>query len=210
MGAESQSDLVRRGYDALSYHYRGDDTGEGRYAPWIAELLARLPAGAPVLDVGCGCGVPVARALAAAGHPVTGIDISEVQIRRARQLVPAGSFIRADAVLARLPPASFDALVCLYSLIHMPLAEQPGLIGRMGGWLRPAGWLLAIAGQDAWTGSEDNWLDGQTPMWWSQADAGTYRGWLREAGLEIISADFVPEGDSGHALFWARRPDAAG
>jgi methyltransferase of FxLD system len=206
---ESPTDVVRRGYDALSYRYRSDDAGQGRYGPWIAELLARIPARAAVLDVGCGCGVPVSRALAAAGHSVTGIDISEVQIRRARRLVPAGNFVRADAISVRLPAASFDAIVCLYAMIHLPLAEQPGLIGRMAAWLRPAGWLLVIAGQDAWTGSEENWLGGQATMWWSQADASSYRAWLREAGLEIVSTAFVPEGDGGHALFWARRPEAA-
>lgn len=42
-------------------------------------------------------------------------------------------------------------------------------------------------------------------MWWSHADAGTYRAWIREAGLEVTSQRFVPEGDGGHALFWARR-----
>jgi 2-polyprenyl-3-methyl-5-hydroxy-6-metoxy-1,4-benzoquinol methylase len=206
MGTGSESDLVRRGYDALSYHYRADDAGEGRYAPWIAELLARLPAGAAVLDIGCGCGIPVARSLAAAGHAVTGIDISEVQIARARTLVPAADFSCADATAVTLPADSFDAIVCLYAMIHMPLAEQPALIRRMAGWLRPSGLLLATTGQDAWTGTEDNWLGGQTVMWWSHADAGTYRGWLQAADLEITSADFIPEGEGGHALFWARRP----
>jgi len=35
-----------------------------------------------VLDLGCGCGVPVARDLAAAGHEVIGVDVSEVQLQR--------------------------------------------------------------------------------------------------------------------------------
>jgi hypothetical protein len=41
-------------------------------------------------------------------------------------------------------------------------------------------------------------------MWWSQADAATYRAWLTEAGLEVTSRQFVLEGDGGHALFWAQ------
>ncbi|MEU8049424.1 hypothetical protein [Micromonospora haikouensis] len=45
-------------------------------------------------------------------------------------------------------------------------------------------------------------------MWWSQADASTYRSWLREAGLLVTAEEFVPEGTSGHALLWARRPPA--
>ena len=99
MAAGDESDLVRRGYDALSYHYRSDDAAEDEYAPWLAELRARLPAGGSVLDLGCGNGVPVARSLVAAGYQVTGVDISDVQVERARRLVPAGTFIRADATV---------------------------------------------------------------------------------------------------------------
>jgi hypothetical protein len=46
-------------------------------------------------------------------------------------------------------------------------------------------------------------------MWWSHADAATYRAWLGDAGLEVTEQDFVPEGDGGQALFWARRPHQA-
>lgn len=198
--------LVRRGYDAVSYLYRADDADEGRYAPWIAELAARLPRDAAVLDVGCGCGVPVTRALAAAGHAVTGVDLSDVQIERARRLVPAATFIRADATDIDFPEASFDAIVCLYALFHMPLDEQPRLLARAASWLRPGGLLLVITGAAAWTGVDENWLGGPAAMWWTHEDTATYRAWLRQAGMEIETEDFVPEGAGGHALFWARKP----
>ncbi len=162
-----------------------------------------------VLDLGCGCGIPAARFLADAGHQVTGVDISDVQIDRARRLVPAASFLRADATEVRLPRESFDAVVCLYALIHMPLAEQPPLLDRIATWLRPGGWLLVTVGQDAWTGTQDNWLDGPAPMWWSHADAATYRSWLQQAGLVIACEERVPDGTSAHALFWAQRPQAS-
>jgi SAM-dependent methyltransferase len=158
MGIDER-DLVRRGYDALSYHYRRDDADDGHYAPWLTDLYTRLPALAAVLDIGCGCGVPVARSLADAGHQVTGVDISDVQIERARRLVPTGTFLRADATGLDFPADSFDAVVSLYALIHMPLTEQPRLISRIAGWLRPGGWLLATVGHDAWTGTDANWLD---------------------------------------------------
>ncbi|TMR08742.1 class I SAM-dependent methyltransferase [Nonomuraea turkmeniaca] len=203
-----ETDLVRRGYNALSYRYRGDDADESEYAPWLETLQSRLPTRASVLDLGCGCGVPVARSLAAAGHEVTGVDISDVQIQRARRLVPAATFVQADAMTLDLPSASFDAVVCLYALIHMPLEQQPDLIERIAAWLRPSGWLLATTGWEDWTGTEDNWLGGSAPMWWSHTDAATYRSWLQKAGLEVTSQEFVPEGDSGHALFWARKPSS--
>jgi 2-polyprenyl-3-methyl-5-hydroxy-6-metoxy-1,4-benzoquinol methylase len=199
---------VRRGYDALSYRYRGDDADEDGYAPWIAQLQERLPAGASVLDVGCGCGVPMARSLAASGHAVTGVDISGVQIERARRLVPAGTFVRADAATLQFAEASFDAIICLYSLIHMDLELQPRLLRDIANWLRPGGWLLATVGHLAWTGTETDWLGGTTEMWWSHGDAATYRAWIQTAGLQITAEEFVPEGDGGHALFWARRHES--
>jgi SAM-dependent methyltransferase len=206
MGEDDQREAVRRGYDVLSYRYRRDDADDGQYGAWLSDLLPRLRTPADVLDLGCGCGVPAARFLADAGHYVTGVDISDVQIERARRLVPAATFVRADAVELDLPPARFDAVVCLYVLIHIPLADQPGLIGRIGGWLRPGGWLLATSGHDAWTGTEDNWLGGAATMWWSHPDATTYRSWIGQAGLTITAEQFIPEGAGGHTLFWAQRP----
>jgi SAM-dependent methyltransferase len=129
-----------------------------------------------------------------------------VQIQRARRLVPAATFLHADITRLTLPAAAFDAVVCLYALIHLPLDEQPPLLSRIAGWLRPGGWLLATTGHQAWTGVEDGWLGGTVPMWWSHADAATYRAWLEAAGLQVTAQDFVPEGAGGHTLFWARRP----
>jgi 2-polyprenyl-3-methyl-5-hydroxy-6-metoxy-1,4-benzoquinol methylase len=198
-------EIVRTGYDALSYLYRPDGGSPPEYTPWIGELAARIPPGAAVLDLGCGCGIPVARALAERGHAVTGIDVSEMQIRRARELVPGGVFTQADATAVAFDPASFDAVVCLYMLIHLPQDDQRTLLGRIATWLRPGGWLLATTGAGEWTGTSPDWLGGDAPMWWSHPDAATYRSWLAEAGLTVTAEEFVPEGSSGHQLFWAHR-----
>jgi hypothetical protein len=68
-------ELVRSGYNAISRAYRSDDDPAHEYGPWLAGLLERIPGRGQVLDIGCGCGVPVARRLAAAGHHVTGADM---------------------------------------------------------------------------------------------------------------------------------------
>jgi hypothetical protein len=62
------AELARSGYDAISRAYRSDDDPAHEYGPWLASLLKRIPGQGQVLDIGCGCGVPVARRLAA---PVT-------------------------------------------------------------------------------------------------------------------------------------------
>jgi SAM-dependent methyltransferase len=198
--------LVREGYNELSYLYRGDSKDDGNYPQWVEALDKRLPRAATVLDLGCGNGIPVSQLLVAAGHHVTGVDISDVQIERARELVPGATFVREDATELELPAGSLDAVVSLFALIHVPLDEQPALIAKIAGWLKPQGILLATTGHTAWTGTEDTWLGGNAPMWWSHADRDTYRQWFTQAGLQVELEEFVPEGDSGHSLFWTRKP----
>lgn len=206
--------VVRAGYDAASFFYRDDDEPDGGYGGWLAEATHGLPAGAPVLDLGCGCGVPAARWLAGGGWAVTGVDLSPVQIERARRLVPQARFIRADMTTVRFEQGSFDAVVALYSLIHVPVAEQRGLLASIRTWLRPGGRLLAIVGVDAWTGDEEDWLASGTHMWWSHEDTATYLRWLDAEGFDVAWSRFVPERDvpapdgAGHTLLLATVPDA--
>ncbi len=204
-GSWGPKDLVRRGYDAVSYRYRQDaDSDADDRREWIRRLVAQLAPGGDVLNLGCGCGIPASRDLAAAGMRVTGVDFSEVQIGRARDFVPEAMFIRSDASEVTFPPDSFDAVISLYMLIHLPLEEQPPLLAKVASWLRPGGQFVATVGHHAWTGTEENWLGGDAPMWWSHADADTYRRWLTEAGLAVDAQEFVPEGTGGHTLFWCR------
>ncbi len=61
---EDPKSVVRRGYDLVSRTYRADDADDGIYAEWLDVLEKRVEPGSPILDLGCGCGVPVARRLA--------------------------------------------------------------------------------------------------------------------------------------------------
>jgi cyclopropane fatty-acyl-phospholipid synthase-like methyltransferase len=203
--------IVRAGYDAVSSAYV-DDEGADRADVrrlWLAPLLADLPPRATVLDLGCGAGVPATKILAERFR-VIGVDISPVQIERARHLVPNAEFIVADMTTVEFPPESFDAVVSLYAVIHVPLAEQPPLFARIHRWLRPGGYFLATVGAGAYTGTEDDWLVPGVRMYWSHADEETYRGWLDDLGFRLIERTFVPEGDSGHVLVLAAKAAAAG
>jgi SAM-dependent methyltransferase len=195
-------DVVRTGYDQVSHAYRGDDDEDEQYADWLSELAALVPAKGDVLDLGCGNGIPAARWLASRGFRVYGIDFSSVMIERARTLVPEATFECTDMTSLDLPPASLDAVVAFYSLIHVPVEEQPELLARIASWLRPAGYAMLVVGVGAWTGTEDDWLGAM--MYWSHADRETYLAWLTEAGFLVEWDRFVPEGDGGHTLVLAR------
>jgi SAM-dependent methyltransferase len=200
--------VVETGYDAVSFAYRADDAPDDEYGEWLGELADDLPAGAKILDLGCGCGVPADRWLAAHGYDVTGVDVSSVQIRRAKELVPDARFTCEDMSRVRFPPRSFDAVIALYSLIHVPLPEQQVVIRSIHTWLQPAGRLLAIVGAFAWTGTEDDWLGSGAAMWWSQEEPTTYVRWLSETGFEVLWNRFVPEDDGGHNLVLARATES--
>jgi SAM-dependent methyltransferase len=99
---------------------------------------------------------------------------------------------------------TFDAVISLYALIHLPVAEQPRVLSRVAHWLRPGGPLLAIVGAGPGTGTEENWLGGGAAMYWSQADLRTTLEWVDQAGLLLDWQRFIPEGDRGHVLIHAR------
>ena len=129
-----------------------------------------------------------------------GVDFSAVQLRRARRLVPAARLVQADMATLQLRPASADAVVAFYSLIHVPLTDQQALFPRIRGWLRPGGYFLAIVGAGPWTGTAP-YLGAD--MFWDHAGTAAYLRWLQAARLMPVWDRYIPEGDSGHALVLA-------
>jgi cyclopropane fatty-acyl-phospholipid synthase-like methyltransferase len=158
--------------------------------------------GDPVLDLGCGCGVP-ATAILAQRYAVTGVDLSPVQITRARRLVPSAQFECADMSRVDFPAESFGAIVSFFAIIHVPVEQHPAILRKIHRWLRPAGYLFATVGSRAWTGIEDDWHG--APMYWSHADQATYVAWLEETGFDVLWTRFIPEGAGGHTLILAKR-----
>jgi SAM-dependent methyltransferase len=180
--------LVAAGYDRIAERYAAwtgavRDPERERYTEL---LLTALPAGARVLELGCGHGLPTTRRLAER-FAVTGVDLSPRQVGFARQNVPAATIIEADMTAVDVPAASFDAVTAFYSLTHVPRAEQPALLRRVAGWLRPGGLFVAsLGGGDSPDVVEEDWLG--APMYFSHYDAETNRRLVREAGFEIASA----------------------
>lgn len=126
-------DAIGGRYDEVFPHKDGQERATGL-------LLARLGAGAEVLDVGCGTGQPTAARLAAAGCRVTGIDISPVMLELARSAVPGGTFLARD-VLDAADLGPFDAVVAFFSLLTLPRDRVVTALATLHGLVRPGGWL---------------------------------------------------------------------
>jgi ubiquinone/menaquinone biosynthesis C-methylase UbiE len=205
--------LVREGWNRVSTIYRPPgsrsdafDHTNADYREWLQPFFKLLSPGTDVLDLGCGCGTPAARMLSDRFR-VTGVDISDVQIDRARSLVPAARFLRADMTRVSFPEATFGGVACLYALIHVPLDEQPDLLAKVYRWLAPGGLFLVTTGATAWTGVEEGWLGSNAKMYWSHTDARTYEQWFGDRGFRVLRRTIVPEGrEARHALFLVQRP----
>jgi ubiquinone/menaquinone biosynthesis C-methylase UbiE len=116
---------------------------------YLADLP--LPAGAHVLEIGCGTGA-VARALAARPGvgEVIGIDPSPVFVERARlraEDVPNLSFVAGDGRELPFDDGSFDAVVCHTSLCHIPTPDR--VLAEARRVIAPGGWLAVFDGDYA-------------------------------------------------------------
>jgi SAM-dependent methyltransferase len=155
-----------------------------------------IPAGADVIGLGCGAGLPVTATLAA-GRNLTGVDISAVQIGLARANVPSARFVEADLTSLELDAETFDAVVAFYSLTHVPRAEHAALFGRIRSWLRPGGLFLASLGvEDSPDEVEADWLG--VDMFFSHFSARVNRRLVAEAGLVIERAEVAVEPEDRH------------
>jgi SAM-dependent methyltransferase len=209
LNAAERRRIVSAGYDALAPRWREWTSGvEGD--PWerfVGELSARLPAGARVLDLGCGDGAKTRRL--SERFDVVAVDLSPEQLRRARAAAPGASFLEADIVDLDFDSESVDAVTAFYSFMHVPRTEQPRLLARIAHWLRPGGLLVAPMSTLGGPDRVHDWLG--VEMFFSGYDADTNRRLVRDAGFELLVDEVVciREPERGEVTFlWvlARKP----
>ena len=185
-------DLVRRGYNRCASAYAGARQGE---AHTELELLAeRLDDGASVLDIGCGAGVPITRALAGK-FAVTGVDISSEMVRKARANVPCASFIHGDITSVGFPDSSFDAAIAFYSIFHIPREEHRGLFRRIRSWLKPGGYLMCTLSRHSEAAYTEDDFFGET-MYWSNYGLADYERILTGLGFRLLTTTTIGDGYS--------------
>jgi len=151
-----------------------------------------------VLELGCGCGLPVTdRLLTTADVFVTANDLSTTQIKLAKEsLAKHGTdrvtFVEGDMMGLEFSEGSFDAIVGMYSIIHLPRDEQTEMIRRIAKWLKPGGLMLVnFSAEDMPEAIMDNWLHDKGWMYWSGWGTEGTLARIKEAGLEIILQDEI-------------------
>lgn len=100
-----------------------------------------------LLDVGCGTGARAA-ALAVRGWEVTGVDVSEDMLRRARDR--GVHVLRADAAALPFEDATFDAVVSMWT--HTDVEDFAAVVKEVARVLRQSGPFVYVGGHPCFVG----------------------------------------------------------
>lgn len=176
-------EVVKAGYNEIASNYLASRPRNSEDVKLLKELVSRLPRGARVLDAGCGAGVPVARNLART-FDVTGVDISERQIKLARRMVPKAKFLCDDILTVDFPDESFDAVVSYYAMFHVPRSKHKHILKNFHRILKPEGLALLCMGIGDLPHSLEEYHG--TIMFWSHYGSEKNLRILKDSGYNII------------------------
>lgn len=117
----------------------------------LTEMRARVPAGAAVLDAGCGTGGMLSRL---GEWQAKGVDVSSAAVAHCHQRGLPG-ITQASVSALPFPDACFDAALSLDVLYHAQV-DEPAALGEMARVLRPGGVLiLNLPALDCLRGAHD-------------------------------------------------------
>ncbi|RJQ81701.1 class I SAM-dependent methyltransferase [Amycolatopsis panacis] len=176
-------------FDVLGQDYETAFAGLTAQREELEWLLDELPGRARVLDVGSGTGRPSAELLTAAGHSVTGYDVSPRMVEIAREQVPAASFEVADLRTLSFPPDSWDAITAFFTLLQVTRAEIDTALAAFASWLAPGG-IFLFATVPADIENLDIEFMGQ-PATVSSYTQDVYRDKLAGLGFDVVRQRMV-------------------
>lgn len=170
--------------------------------PWIERLIAPLPRGAAILDLGCGGGEPIARFLIDRGLTVTGVDLAASQILLAETRFTRHRWLRGD-MRSIVLDETFDAVIAWNSLTWLSHVDQALVATRAAGWLKPCGRLLFNAEADHDPTRQD--YRGGSP-YRADLEAADYSAALTRHGLIEEAHVAADPACDGAAIWLARAP----
>ncbi|MFE0459474.1 methyltransferase domain-containing protein [Kitasatospora sp. NPDC058965] len=200
-----------RPFDVLGKTYEDTYAHLPEQLAAITWLLARLPEAARVLDIGSGTGRPTAERLTAAGHRVTGCDVSQTMVDLARSQVPGARFQLADVRDLAEAPGSWDAITAFFPLLQMRRSDLDETLARIADWLVPGGlFVLATVPFDG-EEAELTWMGQRVHC--TSYPAEMFRKVLESVGLDVVHEqlsvfypDFPGMGEEEHLFVYAVKP----
>ena len=166
-------------------------------AAWLDKFCASLPAGSPLLDLGCGHGDPIGRELLERGYQVWGIDRAAPLIEVAQSNLPHGCWSVGDMSSFDVDGV-FSGIVMWHSLFHLPPPEQRAVFHRVAAHTEAGSMLMFTSGTEAGTASGE--FAGESLAHYS-LDVAEYEELLTTYGFEVVEFRESDPG-CGHANIW--------
>lgn len=171
-------------YDRIAEWYaseRVDQTG----VPETTALASSIPHRSLVLDIGCGNGIPITRALLSAGHRVIGLDSSTEMLRRFSHNCPGAVAVQAAAQSCPFADHTFDAAVAWGVMFHLTPEDAIEAIASVSQVVKAGAPFLFTSGDvDGFDGKEDE-MNGVTFRYFSYS-VDNYRRILRDHGFTLV------------------------
>ncbi len=187
---------VEESYDRMgeTYHNLRDNKKFSRELEKFTELL---PSAGKILDAGCGVGTPVSQFLVEKGFKVTGVDLSKRMIDLAKVNVPEARFFQKNILTLDFANDSFDGIICVYTLWHIPRANHSSIIENFHRMLKDDGILVLNTGVHESEGMSQFFGE---PMLWSTNNPTKSLASTKDAGFDIIFEGVLKLG--GERQYW--------
>jgi SAM-dependent methyltransferase len=188
-----------REYDLIADWYARQRSGPVG-VPEAVAMASSLPTRSLILDLGCGNGIPISRALLDAGHHVIGIDSSHEMVRRFKANFPAVAVVQGLVQDCGFVRGSFDAAISWGVLFHLRRQDLVKVLAAVARILKPGGLFLFTGGDaDAEPGIEGT-MNGVTFRYYAGSDE-SHRTLLQEHGFELLDIHT----DSGNNTYYLAR-----
>jgi SAM-dependent methyltransferase len=179
-------------YDGLANDHEAFQQLHADYYKLAESALRELLGSAPgrCLDVGCGTGRFLRTLLALEWTPV-GVDISDDQLRIAREHAQRAELVRCNAAALPFEDESFDAAISMFT--HTDLDDFAGAIREARRVLKSGARLVYVGNHPCFVGSTQEHVDTGVPVLhpgyrrsgrWSASEApgATPGGWRVQLG----------------------------
>lgn len=187
------------GYETHAAEFRHWREQSGIGVATVLQWAQGLPPGAAVLDLGCGSGLPLGKALADCGFRLYGVDASPTLATAYQLLLPQAQVACERLEDSDLFQRPFAGVLCIGVLFLLPETAQRELFRKVATALAPGGsWLFSAPAQAC------RWLDVLTDLESVSLGAAAYQQLLEQTGL-VLRAQY--QDDGGNHYFAAQKPD---
>jgi len=180
------------GYDMVASEHIARREQRNIGVATVRRWARSLPSGADVLDLGCGHGLPLSKALLNDGFVVYGVDASPSMVAAFHQHLPQGNVACEPVEDSRFFGRLFDGILAWGLLFLLAENAQRSLIHKVALALNQGGRLLFTSPAQSCT-----WRDALTGLESRSLGAETYKALLLEADLVLVG-EHTDEGDNDY------------